>query len=199
MEDKRSKNVVIIALCLALIFMGVGFAALSQNLTISATGTIASTGSNAWNVHFDTFTDSTGKIEGNTGADTTVEQKYLDEGKLNATVTFELKKPGDMVQYTGVIKNYGTINAKLATYLSTFETAADKTDDQHKFIEKTITIDGTAITLNGDTTGVTAPVVNLAQNDTSTVVVTYKFKDVENMPTETVTLSDTMTFGFVQS
>lgn len=41
-----------------------------------------------------------------------------------------------MVQYTGVIKNYGTINAKLATYLSTFETAADKTDDQHKFIEK---------------------------------------------------------------
>ncbi len=199
MEDKRSKNVVIIALCLALIFMGVGFAALSQNLTINATGTIASTGSDAWNVHFDTFTNSTGTVEGNTGADTTVEQKYLDEGKLNATVTFELKKPGDMVQYTGVIKNYGTINAKLATYLSTFETAADKTDDQHKFIEKTITIDGTVITLNGDTTGVTAPVVNLAKDATSTVVVTYKFKDVENMPTEAVTLSDTMTFGFVQS
>ena len=199
MEDKRSKNVVIIALCLALIFMGVGFAALSQNITISATGTIASTGSNAWNVHFDTFTDSTGKIEGNTGADKTANKNYFVDGNLNATVTFELKKPGDMVQYTGVIKNSGTINAKLATYLSTFEAATDKTDDQHEFIEKTITIDGTAITLNEDTTSVTAPIVNLAQNDTSTVVVTYKFKDVENMPTKEVTLSDTMTFGFVQS
>ena len=35
MGEKKTKNVVIIALCLTLIFMGVGFAILSQNLTIT--------------------------------------------------------------------------------------------------------------------------------------------------------------------
>ena len=34
MGEKKTKNVVIIALCLTLIFMGVGFAALSQNINI---------------------------------------------------------------------------------------------------------------------------------------------------------------------
>lgn len=53
MGEKKTKNVVIIALCLTLIFMGVGFAALSQNINIKATGTVS--GKTAWDIHYATF------------------------------------------------------------------------------------------------------------------------------------------------
>ena len=40
MSEKKSKNIVIIALCITLIFIGVGFAALSETLTINGTATV---------------------------------------------------------------------------------------------------------------------------------------------------------------
>ena len=68
MGEKKTKNVVIIALCLTLIFMGVGFAALSQNINIEATGTVSA--NTAWNVHYASFALN-GK--GGNAADTTPE------------------------------------------------------------------------------------------------------------------------------
>ena len=120
MGEKKTKNVVIIALCLTLIFMGVGFAALSQNINIEATGTVSA--KTAWDVHYASFALNK---SGGYAADTTPNAtdggvKYLDASKTTATVNFTLTAPGDYVEYKGTITNFGSIDAKLSTYNSSF-------------------------------------------------------------------------------
>lgn len=191
MGEKKTKNVVIIALCLTLIFMGVGFAALSQSINIGATGTVS--GSNAWDVHYESFA-----LNGSNGTavDTTPagESKYLDSTKTTATVTFTLTAPGDYVEYKGTIKNYGSIDAKLATYTSTFDTDSE-------YVEKTITVGGTEVAV-GETNAVTSPEVTLVKGATTgsdvDVVVRYTMKDVASLPSEAQTVSDSIAFNFVQ-
>lgn len=201
MEEKKTKNVVIIALCLTLIFMGVGFAILSQNLTISTTGTISS----SWDVHYDSFVDNTATgitatetaNEGNVPADGIT----LDDSKHTATVKFNLVKPGDAVQYKAVIKNYGSIKAGLTTFSTTLK--------DNEFITRTVTINGTDATSDDSNNILTPANVLLRQNDTIDVVVTYRYNDVTNLPEfnkdvdsdgkkDAYEVTDTITFGFVQ-
>lgn len=201
MEEKKTKNVVIIALCLTLIFMGVGFAILSQNLTISTTGTISS----SWDVHYDSFVDNTATgitatetaNEGNVPADGIT----LDDSKHTATVKFNLVKPGDAVQYKAVIKNYGSIKAGLTTFSTTLK--------DNQFITRTVTINGTDATSDTSNNILTPTNVVLRQNDTIDVVVTYRYNDVTNLPEfnkdvdsdgkkDAYEVTDTITFGFVQ-
>lgn len=194
MEDKRSKNVVIIALCLALIFMGVGFAALSQNLTISATGTVS--GKTAWDVHYASFALNE---KGGNGEDTTPEptdgnDKYLDTAKTTAKVKFTLTAPGDYVEYKGTITNFGSIDAKLATYTSTFNA-------NNNYVTKSITIGGQEI-VTDDNNNVNTPEINLTKGAVTSssvdVVVRYTLNDLAELPKEATPVEDVMTFGFVQ-
>lgn len=195
MGEKKTKNVVIIALCLTLIFMGVGFAALSQNINIEATGTVS--GKDAWKVHYASFALN-GK--GGNAADTTPEAtegrvKYLDASKTTATVNFTLTAPGDYVEYKGTITNFGSIDAKLSTYTSSFNT-------DNEYVTKTITIGGENIVANGSH-NVTSPDIALVKNNTTgsstDVVVRYTLKDtVTELPAEAQTVTDSIVFGFVQ-
>ena len=194
MGEKKTKNVVIIALCLTLIFMGVGFAALSQNINIEATGTVS--GKDAWKVYYASFALN-GK--GGNAADTTPEAtdggvKYLDASKTTATVTFTLTAPGDYVEYKGTITNFGSIDAKLSTYNSSF------TNDQ--YVDKTITIGNQNIVAN-KSHNVTSPAIALVKGNTTgsstDVVVKYTLKDtVTELPAEAQTVTDSIVFGFVQ-
>lgn len=194
MGEKKTKNVVIIALCLTLIFMGVGFAALSQNINIKATGTVS--GKTAWDVHYASFALN-GK--GGNAADTTAEPtgegvKYLDAAKTTATVSFTLTAPGDYVEYKGTITNFGSIDAKLNTYSSEF---AD-----NQYVDKTITIGGESIATN-ESKEVTSPAIALvkgnATGSSTDVVVRYTLKDtVTELPAEAQTVTDSIVFGFVQ-
>lgn len=194
MGEKKTKNVVIIALCLTLIFMGVGFAALSQNINIEATGTVS--GKDAWKVHYASFALN-GK--GGNAVDTTPEAtdggvKYLDTSKTTATVNFTLTAPGDYVEYKGTITNFGSIDAKLSTYNSSF------TNDQ--YVDKTITIGGENIVAN-ESHNVTSPAIALVKGNTTgsstDVVVRYTLKaDLTQLPETEHQVSDTIVFGFVQ-
>lgn len=194
MGEKKTKNVVIIALCLTLIFMGVGFAALSQNINIKATGTVS--GKTAWDVHYASFALN-GK--GGNAADTTAEPtgegvKYLDAAKTTATVSFTLTAPGDYVEYKGTITNFGSIDAKLNTYSSEF---AD-----NQYVDKTITIGGESIATN-ESKEVTSPAIALVKGNTTgsstDVVVRYTLKDtVTELPEAAQTVTDSIVFGFVQ-
>lgn len=195
MGEKKTKNVVIIALCLTLIFMGVGFAALSQNINIEATGTVS--GKTAWDVRYASFTlNGTG---GN-AADTTPEAtdgrvKYLDTSKTTATVNFTLTAPGDYVEYKGTITNFGSIDAKLSTYTSSFNT-------DNEYVTKTITIGGENIVAN-ESHNVTSPDIALVKNNTTgsstDVVVKYTLKaDLTQLPEKPQTVTDSIVFGFVQ-
>lgn len=194
MGEKKTKNVVIIALCLTLIFMGVGFAALSQNINIKATGTVS--GKTAWDVHYASFALN-GK--GGNAADTTAEPtgegvKYLDAAKTTATVSFTLTAPRDYVEYKGTITNFGSIDAKLNTYSSEF---AD-----NQYVDKTITIGGESIATN-ESKEVTSPAIALVKGNTTgsstDVVVRYTLKDtVTELPEAAQTVTDSIVFGFVQ-
>ncbi len=194
MGEKKTKNVVIIALCLTLIFMGVGFAALSQNIKIEATGTVS--GKTAWDVHYASFALNE---KGGGAVDTTAEPvgegvKYLDAAKTTATVSFTLTAPGDYVEYKGTITNFGSIDAKLSTYISSF------TNDQ--YVDKTITIGGENIVAD-ESHNVTSPAIALVKGATTgsstDVVVRYTLKDsVTDLPEESHQVKDTITFNFVQ-
>ena len=195
MGEKKTKNVVIIALCLTLIFMGVGFAALSQNINIGATGTVSA--KTAWDVHYASFTLNK---SGGYAADTTPDAtdggvKYLDASKTTATVTFTLTAPGDFVEYKGTITNFGKIDAKLSTYTSSFNT-------DNEYVTKTITIGGEKIVAN-ESHNVTSPAIALVKGNTTgsstDVVVKYTLKDtVTELPAEAQTVTDSIVFGFVQ-
>lgn len=194
MGEKKTKNVVIIALCLTLIFMGVGFAALSQNINIEATGTVS--GKDAWKVRYASFALNG---SGGNAADTTPDAtdggvKYLDASKTTATVNFTLTAPGDYVEYKGTITNFGSIDAKLSTYNSSF------TNDQ--YVDKTITIGGENIVAN-ESHNVTSPAIALVKGNTTgsstDVVVRYTLKaDLTQLPETEHQVSDTIVFGFVQ-
>lgn len=194
MGEKKTKNVVIIALCLTLIFMGVGFAALSQNINIEATGTVS--GKTAWDIHYASF-DLNGK--GGNAADTTPAAtaggvKYLDTAKTTATVTFTLTAPRDYVEYKGTITNFGSIDAKLNTYTSSFT--------NNQYVDKTITIGGESIAAD-ESHNVTSPAIALtkgnATGSSTDVVVRYTLKDtVTELPAEAQTVTDSIVFGFVQ-
>ena len=108
--DKR--NYIIVALCLILVVMGVGYAAFSSLLTINGTANI----SNSWCVGFDnTKTDDYTSKAGITGGTTptgsitfsgnTCETKYQPDASLTAT----FKQPGDRIEYTLTIKNKSTV------------------------------------------------------------------------------------------
>lgn len=194
MGEKKTKNVVIIALCLTLIFMGVGFAALSQNINIEATGTVS--GKDAWKVRYASFALN-GK--GGNAVDTTPEAtdggvKYLDTSKTTATVNFTLTAPGDYVEYKGTITNFGSIDAKLSTYTSSFT--------NNQYVDKTITIGNQNIVAN-ESHSVTSPDIALVKGNTTgsstDVVVRYTLKDtVTELPAEAQTVTDSIVFGFVQ-
>lgn len=194
MGEKKTKNVVIIALCLTLIFMGVGFAALSQNINIEATGTVSA--KTAWDVRYASFALNG---SGGNAADTTPEAtegrvKYLDASKTTATVNFTLTAPGDYVEYKGTITNFGSIDAKLSTYTSSFNT-------DNEYVTKTITIGGESIAANASNE-VTSPAISLVKGNTTgsstDVVVRYTLKDVTQLPEKAQTVTDSIVFGFVQ-
>ena len=117
-HDKR--NYIIIALCLILVIMGVGYAAFSSLLTINGTANI----SNSWCVGFDqtktnTYTASAG-IEGGvvpTGtmeySGTACETNYVP----NASLTANFKQPGDEIEYTLTIKNKSSVTAAIKSII----------------------------------------------------------------------------------
>ena len=117
-HDKR--NYIIIALCLILVIMGVGYAAFSSLLTINGTANI----SNSLCVGFDqtktnTYTARAG-IEGGTTptgtmsySGTACETNYVP----NASLTANFKQPGDEIEYTLTIKNKSSVTADIKSIL----------------------------------------------------------------------------------
>lgn len=107
MESKH-KNALIGALLAVVFVMAVGYAAFATTLTINGTAEISST----WDVHFDpTVKTATPSKTVATGQEPsgTIE---LSSDNLTATLTADLKQPGDQVVYTLQPKNFGSITAK---------------------------------------------------------------------------------------
>ena len=161
MNERKSKNVVIVALCLTLIFMGVGFAALSAQLNVTTTATVSGT----WDVHFSSA--SPVAAEGNNqGAITSnTFNTITDDSKTTSlTVGVELVKPGDSATFTVTAKNFGSIKA----ILSNIEGSSDFTNADTNVVLRTIKVGEAEIT------DLTNPgIAALAQNKETTFTITY--------------------------
>lgn len=104
-RQKDKRNIIIVFLLVMVLIMSVGFALLSSELEVEATGTIAGD----WAVKFKSGSlEQTNKTDG--VSNVTAE---LDTNGLKVTLNATFAKPGDSVSYRVVVENAGTINALL--------------------------------------------------------------------------------------
>lgn len=110
-KERGAKVIAIVALLIAVVGLTVGYAAYSSTLTINGTANVDPA---SWKVNFGYKTgDSlTGTIKGH--ATETTAPTLADTTISGFDVT--LKAPGDSVTYNFLIKNSGTLNARLANF-----------------------------------------------------------------------------------
>lgn len=101
-SERKSKGIIIGVLCAVIVFMSIGFAALSARLTISGNATISDT----WNVQIASIT----KKEGSAGVTETSQPTFT---ATTANFNVSLKEPGDYAIYTVTVKNTGSLDAVL--------------------------------------------------------------------------------------
>lgn len=96
----NKKKVIIIVMMIAVVLMVVVYAALSTKLTINGTGKITST----WHVFFESIETEELRGEGSNNGDPVITDTSI---KFNVN----LRKPGDGITYSAVLKNGGSIDA----------------------------------------------------------------------------------------
>lgn len=110
-KERGAKVIAIVALLIAVVGLTVGYAAYSSTLTINGTANVDPA---SWKVNFGYKTGNslTGTIKGH--ATETTAPTLADTTISGFDVT--LKAPGDSVTYNFLIKNSGTLNARLANF-----------------------------------------------------------------------------------
>ena len=115
MRDRKKRNIIIGSLCCLLVFMGIGYAILSQTLNISGTANMQGN----WSVKITNMK----LLEANkTGRAENVSNTFTD-----TTASFEanLWMPGDSIEYEVTVENQGNIDAVLKDIIQT-KTNKDK-------------------------------------------------------------------------
>ncbi len=136
MERKRGTTVAVVAaLIIAVVSLGIAFAAFSTTLTINGSATVQAT---SWNIFFapsKADEKSSTPVALTTDNITTTGTAASTQADLSAstfTWAATLKTPGDSVRYTFVARNTGDYNAKIRSIVAPQLTCefADKTTAQ---------------------------------------------------------------------
>ena len=167
--SKKAKNILIIILFLAVIGMAIGYAALSQLLTINGTANISAN----WDIKISNIAEGT-----LTGA-TSKTAATVSGDKLSATFDVNLERPGATATYIVTVENAGTINATLESITGI--------DAANSALPSGVTYSINA--LENDT---------LNSGDSKDYTVTVKWEDTNAIP-ETKTKSATITLNYVQA
>jgi len=136
MRDRKKRNIIIGALCCLLVFMGIGYAILSQTLNISG---IANMKGN-WNVK---ITNMELLSENKTGRAVEVSHSFTD---TTATFTADLYMPGDSIEYRVTVENQGNIDAVLKSITPTTTNKSEGIKFSHSEIDNTVLTAGKTIT-----------------------------------------------------
>ena len=136
MRDRKKRNIIIGSLCCLLVFMGIGYAILSQTLNISG---IANMKGN-WNVK---ITNMELLSENKTGRAVEVSHSFTD---TTATFTADLYMPGDSIEYRVTVENQGNIDAVLKSITPTTTNKSEGIKFSHSEIDNTILTAGKTIT-----------------------------------------------------
>lgn len=109
MRERRNNTLIIIALVAIIASMGIGFAVLGEQFTLTSESTISKT----WNVQITGIskkTSSTGVVE-----------SKLDFSSTSAEFNVSLSQPGDYAEYTLTVSNQGGIDAVLTNLTESVE------------------------------------------------------------------------------
>ena len=136
MRDRKKRNIIIGSLCCLLVFMGIGYAILSQTLNISG---IANMRGN-WNVK---ITNMELLSENKTGRAVEVSHSFTD---TTATFTADLYMPGDSIEYRVTVENQGNIDALLKSITPTTTNKSEGIKFSHSEIDNTVLTAGKTIT-----------------------------------------------------
>ena len=177
-KGNSKKNLVIVAVLLIVLFMTIGYAALSTTLNITGTANISTVG---WDVHFANIKVTSGSVTATTAAS-------INSATTAVNYAVTLNKPGDFYEFTVDVVNGGTLDAKLSTItLGGLTSAADV------YTNYTATYsDGTTIKQN-DT---------IAAGATKTLKVRVEFDSTisnSQLPTSAESLSLTFAVNYAQA
>ena len=115
MKKTKKRSALVIALVVILLALSLGYAALSATLTINGTAT----GTGTWDVRFlsTRFVKADGSTVDNThNGSATISTSQGGSTNDTITATVELAYPGDGVLLEAVVKNNGSIPAKLTSF-----------------------------------------------------------------------------------
>ena len=166
LNSKRDKrNYIIIALCMILVVMGVGYAAFSSLLTINGTANI----SNSWCLGFDNSKTNAYEItkgvstgEAPTGTMTYSGDVCSTNLVPHSNLTAVFHQPGDQIEYTLTIKNASTVTAAIKSI---------KVDNQNVTGNTTKTKGNITFTVNFPAK------TTLTSNETTTMTIIAKFQN----------------------
>src|SRR5574344_1708583 len=177
-RDRGFRIIAIIAICLSVVGLGIGYSALNATLNINTKTTLkgSSWSINVGNISEPSIVGSAAEVNAPTN--------------VSSTITFDvsLKKPGDSITYIFDVVNDGTLDAKL----SSTPTFTGVTEAAEKAITYKLTYaDGTEIAAN-DTL-----VAGSSNAKKMKMVVTYD-SDATTVQSEDTTLSIKATLLYVQ-
>ena len=106
---KNKRKNIILSLLILLLSLSIGYAFLTQDLSIVGLYKIRD---NSWNVYFDHLVLNSKNVELSTGD---VEATINSETKTNISYTVTLKKPGDFYEFTVDVVNDGSLDAMVGS------------------------------------------------------------------------------------
>ena len=155
-SERDKRNYIIIALCMVVVIMGVGYAAFSSLLTINGTANI----SNSWCVGFDNTKTSDMQITKglSTGTTPTGSMSYSGTAcgstlQPTSSLVAHFYQPGDQIEYILTITNKSTVTAAIKSILVDNESVTSDTTKKKDNITYIVEMpESTTLTPNASTT-----------------------------------------------
>ena len=184
MNNKKTiYGIIFILICL----VGIGYAALVSNITITGTAAIKST---TFDVHFENITLTNGSVEINTtNGDVNATIEPTNRTRIDYSVTLE--EPGDFYEFTVDVVNAGSMDAMINTVTSKMNNVVIN-NNLPDYLEYNVTyVDGVAIEPNHE--------LNATQVETYKVRVAYRTDiDPSDLPTTASTLNFSFSANYIQ-
>ena len=111
MRDRKKRNIIIGSLCSLLVFMGIGYAVLSQTLNINGTANMRG----EWDIKITDISEASRTGKADPGTPT------ISTNGVSASFEANLWMPGDSITYNITVKNNGNIDAALKELVPSVE------------------------------------------------------------------------------
>ena len=185
---KRKKNRFILLLVILIITMSLGYALLTQNISIMGTSTVKNS---TWDIYFDNVQINSNSVSLSTG-DSAATIDSNDNTLVNYTVTLSL--PGDFYEFTVDAVNDGSIDAMIDTIVSKYNgTAISSTNPIPNYLTYSVMYADEVLI---------EPNHLLSHNSTETYKVKVEFNreiEEEQLPSSDQTLSFSFKVNYVQA